>query len=142
MPNNNPQGRGGYRQPSNPSSVSGPGALSQRTDSQPQRRLSDAAYGEQQQYQRDQAGAPMASSAPDASHLTPLDAPTRRPDVPVTDGAAAGPGAGPEALTARGQEADMDRMRSYLPVLKHQASLPQASASLRQLVREVAGQPR
>ena len=44
--------RGGYRQPSNPAPVSGPGALSARTDGgagsskQPIRRIPGQAYGE------------------------------------------------------------------------------------------------
>ena len=47
--------RGGYRQPSNPAPVSGPGALSARTDGgagnskQPIRRIPGQAYGEQRE---------------------------------------------------------------------------------------------
>ena len=43
-----PEGRGGYRAPSNPAPVSGPGALSQRTDggaTQPATYISGLPYG-------------------------------------------------------------------------------------------------
>ena len=40
--------RGGYRKPQNPAAVSGPGALSKRTDGkQPVVRVPDVPYGEQ-----------------------------------------------------------------------------------------------
>jgi len=132
-------GQGGYREPANPSPVSGPGALSRRTDgAQPQMQLPDARYGEQQAFQEAQAGAPMAQAQDPG--LTPLDAPSQHPGVPVTDGAAMGPGAGPEALgSAAGAEDELLRLHSYLPVLKHLASQPQASQSLRQLVRQLQG---
>lgn len=131
---------GGARTPANPAPVSGPGALSRRTDgAQPQMRLPDARYGEQQAFQEAQAGAPLAQ-VQGQPNLTPLDAPSQHPDVPVTDGAALGPGAGPEALgSAAGAEDELLRLHSYLPVLKHLASQPQGFQSLRQLVRQLQG---
>lgn len=134
------EGRGGYRRPTNPAPVSGPGRLSRRTDgAQPRMQLSDARYGEQAAFQEAQAGAPMAQ-AQGPSGLVPLDAPTQHPGTPVTDGAEMGPGAGPEALlSAAGVEDEQFKSHTYLPVLKHLASQPQASASLRQLVRQLQG---
>jgi hypothetical protein len=69
------------------------------------------AYGEGQATMQQQQGAAMAGpntpSAPSAPSLaafaegpaiTPLSAPTERPDEPVTQGNPMGPGAGPEIL--------------------------------------------
>lgn len=106
--------RGGYQQPSNPAPASGPGQLSRRTDGGPAQKLRDVTglpYGQNGQLNADQASAPLAQT-PDAgaapkpraqrgappSAVTPLGAPTQRPDEPVTAGAALGPGPGPEAL--------------------------------------------
>lgn len=104
-------GPGGYQQPSQPAAVSGPGALSQRTDSSPKFRYPDAAYGENAELQTQQSGAPMARTAPKtpaSGGATPtagggadilgLDAPTTRPDEPVTAGVDIGPGPGSEVL--------------------------------------------
>ena len=43
-------------------------------------------------------GAPPGGGGPPPGSLTPLDAPSERPDEPVTHGAALGPGPGPESL--------------------------------------------
>ena len=65
-----PDGRGGYRQPRNPAAVSGPGALSQRTDGgagstkQPIRVPSGGRYGERKAATEQQAAAPMATGGP------------------------------------------------------------------------------
>lgn len=102
--------------PSTPG-VSGPGALSRRTDRGPAQKLRDlpdAQYGEAATYRDLQQQAPLAQSpaAPQATRasagrtlaaqqgasVTPLHAPTQSPSEPVTAGAAAGPGPGPEAL--------------------------------------------
>ena len=101
-------------QPSNPAPVSGPGALSRRTDGGPAqklRELPNAQYGEAQTFRELQQGAALAQSNPVSSSPTtgsmagggtpsiiPLNAPTTRPDEPVTAGSAFGPGPGPEAL--------------------------------------------
>lgn len=92
--------RGGYQKPSNPAVVSGPGALSQRTDGGPGQTpmdLPDAKYGEAKAFADQQAGAPLAQ-APSMPEVIPLDAPTTRPDEPVTAGAPLGPGPGAEIL--------------------------------------------
>jgi hypothetical protein len=94
-------------QPSNPAPVSGPGALSRRTDNGPAqklRELPDAQYGEAATYADLQRGAPLAqtpsfdmsgggASAPPS--FVPFSAPSTRPDEPVTAGADAG--AGPDS---------------------------------------------
>ena len=103
------EGHGGMRRPSNPAPVSGPGALSQRTDGQGARYMAGGEYGEGQEMMDLQTSAPMAKSpevkprrraaAPPAMEMgpapTPLFAPTERPDEPITAGAPFGPGPGP-----------------------------------------------
>lgn len=54
---------GGYRMPSNPAPVSGPGKFSGRTDGQTARALPDAGYGEQAEFQEMQGGAPMSDTS-------------------------------------------------------------------------------
>lgn len=104
-------GHGGMRTPANPAPVSGPGALSQRTDGQPARYASGMPYGDGQDFYDIQTSAPMASTdnvaagkrvarrssqgVAGAAPVTPLFAPTERPEEPVTAGAAMGPGPGP-----------------------------------------------
>lgn len=94
-------GKGGYQPPAHPAAVSGPGALSQRTDGgpgqQPVRALPDAKYGDSAAFVAQQQGAPVPAG-PGLPEVVGLDAPTQRPDEHVTAGAALGPGPGPEAL--------------------------------------------
>ncbi len=128
-------GHGGYREPSSPAPVSGPGALSQRTDGQGIRRLPDAAYGESKEFEEIQAGAPVAKATSiDTSGIVPMDAPTQYPEQPVTSGVNAGAGDGAPDL----DEEDLLRLGSYLPVLKFAASQPQATNATRQYVRQLA----
>lgn len=96
--------RGGYRKPGNPAPVSGPGALSRRTDGGPIQGKkyipAGGQYGEAKALQEIQSGAPMQGnpipSVPTPSvpmePITPLSAPTQRPDEPVTSGMPFGPG--------------------------------------------------
>ena len=104
---------GGYRRPTSPAPVSGPGQLSQRTDGGPQQvqaNMSGMPYGENAEFNTMQSMAPMSASpsakSPRASarqaksagggmSATPLFAPTQRPDEPITAGAPFGPGDGP-----------------------------------------------
>ena len=99
------RGRGGYRRPTptNKNAVSGPGALSQRTDgAQPVMRLPNAGYGESKAFEEQQQAAPLGDSggagAPNlAAPATPVAPPnvfgaTERPDEPATAGAPIGPG--------------------------------------------------
>lgn len=141
---------GGYRPPANPAAVSGPGALSQRTDGrQPMRDLPDAAYGEQATFRQDQQGAPMAQAAgaaqggppvapADLSNVTPLHAPTERPGEPVTAGADAGAGPGAAVL---GLDEDNDpawrNLVDILPTLELMANSAAGGHEMRQFVRRV-----
>lgn len=143
-------GHGGYRRPTSPASTSGPGKYSRRTDGQPRMDLPDARYGEQAEYQEIQAGARMGSPSAaaggspaagvDPSGLVPLDAPTGRPDEPVTAGAPVGPGVGPEAIglgPGARKQADMQQLRAYLPVLIAQANRPDSTREFRNFVRRL-----
>ncbi len=141
--------------PSNPAPVSGPGALSRRTDTGPAQRLMnlpDAKYGEQATYQQDQRGAPLAQTPapsaqqaqfapnPAAGAVTPFSAATQRPTEPVTHGAALGPGAGPEALGIAPQQVqagDADKLAKYLPVLEFVANAPDALPGARLFVNTI-----
>lgn len=80
--------------------VSGPGAYSKRTDRQPVRNPGGLPYGQNQALQQMQEAAPMAQSNT-LPPVTPIHAPTQNPGEPVTAGVNAGPGPGPEALTAQ-----------------------------------------
>ena len=90
--------------------VSGPGKFSKRTDGlsfQPQE------YGQGVEQAAIKAGAPLARSqdvrglpasevrAAAQEPVTPLYAPSQRPDEPITSGIAMGAGPGPEVLGAR-----------------------------------------
>lgn len=146
---------GGYRQPSSPAPVSGPGALSKRTDGpagggQPVRTPSGGAYGERKELDQLQQSAPLAASpggdvgAPAPVDLTEgligFDAPSQMPEEPVTAGAAMGAGAGLEALGLPNQPMDdVKRLIPYLPVLEHMANQPGASKAARNLVRQLKG---
>jgi hypothetical protein len=89
--------------------TSGPGKFSKRTDGM---NLPSQYYGEGVETQAIKSGAPLAST-PDvrgarggdvrsaaAQQVTPLFAPSQRPDEPITSGIALGAGPGPEALGA------------------------------------------
>lgn len=149
-------GHGGPRTPANPAPVSGPGALSKRTDggpSQPKMQLPNAKYGEQASFQAAQSAAPMAQapglggptpppSPGNIPTLTPLQAPTERPDEPVTAGAALGPGVGPEALGLQTDPSvmrtqDSQALRKILPALIMEADSKDATPSFRDFVKVV-----
>lgn len=121
--------QGGYQAPRKPAPVSGPGSLSRRTDGpgQPTRDLPNAGYGEAQDFADIQAGAKMSRAQ--MPSVTPLDAPTSRPDEPVTAGSPSGPGAGPESIgigmNNREQSAvDTRQIAQYLPSLERLANSP------------------
>jgi len=82
---------------SQPKPVSGPGALSQRTDMMTN---SDPnVYGDRKATEELMAGAPMAKQQQVSKpSVTDLFAPTQRPNEPVTAGNPMGAGVGPEAL--------------------------------------------
>lgn len=79
---------------------------------------------------------PMAAQGP---QVTPLDASSQFPDQPVTNGSAAGPGAGPEALIlpkpmdTRQQEVSALIAR-YLPDLQAATNIPGVPDSYRRFV--------
>lgn len=130
-------GHGGYRRPTNPAPVSGPGALSQRTDGGPgqpvQDDLPNAAYGEEKAFREMQQAAPLAESGGpvDTTGVVPINAPSQYPDMPVTAGAVT-PG-GPQEPS----ENDILRLRTYFGVMKVLASRPEASEATKQLVRQL-----
>lgn len=147
-------GHGGPRTPSNPAPVSGPGALSQRTDgAQPIRELPDAAYGEGKTFREAQQGAPLAESAalspggagPGGGMGTPPAVPglgdgSNQPGIPVTAGAALGAGPGVEALgLSTERDDDMATLQAYLPALEMVANQPGASWAARNYIRQIKG---
>lgn len=146
--------RGGYREPSKPAAVSGPGAKSRRTDGGPAqvlRDISGGAYGDAQQFRQLQQDAPLANSqVPSAPagrpsggpppEITGFDAPTQRPTEPVTAGNPLGPGPGPQGPGLAGGAADsLERFRPYLPVLIKVANRPESSQALRTFVKYLKG---
>ena len=144
------QQHGGYRRPSHPAAVSGPGALSARTDGRPQpvRDITGAGYGQRQDFHDLQQAAPLPTARPVApkgsapavdplASLTGLGEPSQLPDVPVTDGAAAGAGMGLDALGLSQDivTADARHLAPYLPMLMRAAQRDDASPSLKKYVR-------
>jgi len=82
---------------SQPKPVSGPGALSQRTDMMTN--SNPNVYGDRKITEELMAGAPMAKQQQVSKPtVTDLFAPTQRPNEPVTAGNPMGAGVGPEAL--------------------------------------------
>lgn len=135
--------------------VSGPGAYSKRTDtavSNANNSLPNAGYGEAKAYEEQRTGAPVAQSggAPAISladmfqgmgqDVVPLGADSTQPDVPVTDGASAGPGAGLEALGSGAPDPGLQRQKMYLPVWEFLANQPGSSDSARNLIRQIKAQ--
>jgi hypothetical protein len=147
--------RGGYRRPAKPAPASGPGKLSRRTDGgpakQPLRALPDAAYGEQATFRGDQQGAPMAKAQAspqgppqpqaDLSRVVPFGADSQRGEEPVTAGADAGPGPGPEALGygPNANDPGVQYIRGLLPMYELAAALPNSTVGFRQMVRRLRG---
>lgn len=149
---------GGYRRPANPAPVSGPGALSQRTDGGPGAKaaavkLPDAGYGEQKNFQDIQSGAPIGKGgAPTGTVNTqptamppPLDAPSGRPGEPVTSGANAGDGLGQDALglwdPSQMTAMDVQYAMRYLPQLQYAADMdPNTPRSTIALIRYLRSQ--
>jgi hypothetical protein len=90
----------------NPANVSGVGGAGQSGTQAPQY-ISGLPYGQGQATMQQQQSAPMAGSPtptaapmpmPSLPSVTPLTAPTERPDEPLTAGMDFGPGPGSEAL--------------------------------------------
>ena len=130
-------GHGGYRRPENPAPVSGPGKFSKRTDggpgdTQPIRYVPGMEYGGGQELMDLQSGAPMAAEG--APPRVAFDAPTERPDEPVTHGAPFGAGAGPEVLAVGAPEDD--KVAAILRAAYANYPSPQLSALVAQLDAE------
>ena len=114
---------------------------------QAQRRLGSIGYGEGADTAAIQAGAPLSATGGAAGiqptamqaprpKLVPIDAPTQRPDEPITAGMPFGEGPGPEALpNFRQQEADI--VMKYLPSLNALAEEPDTPQSFRLFVKNV-----
>lgn len=74
-----------------------------------------------------------------ASRVVPMGAESSQGNVPVTAGAAAGPGPGLDALGISqnlGAE-DLAKLKPYLPVLEFMGNSSGASHAMRNLVRQV-----
>lgn len=140
----NASGHGGYRQPSNPSPVSGPGRLSKRTDKgQPVRVAPGGDYGDRQDMVALQQAAPLAQTPPpqatppapiDTSSLTPLHAPTEQPGVGLLDNL--GQFSQPPSPSSMDPKTRA-KMLTYLPTLLWLASQPEASEQTRQFIRQL-----
>lgn len=149
-------GHGGVRIPANPASVSGPGAMSARTDGGVMNPNSPA-YGEGAALESMRSGAPLAgqpgalagaAQLPQApvdpfAGATPFGAPTQNPGMPVTAGANAGPGPGMGALgvpMTPGDEAKAD-VRAIGPAaiqaMIAASTRPDATPTFRKYVRSV-----
>ena len=145
--------QGGYRRPSNPAPVSGPGRLSRRTDGGPSsksaiqgaREMSGGGkYGERKALAEAQSGAPMAgnqmptqspvmTSAPPSPPVAGLFDPTQRPGEPVTAGLPVGPGETPAPQMA----GTYDMIMKYMPALELMASQEDAPEAFKSLVKYV-----
>lgn len=143
--------------PQTPAGVSGPGALSKRTDGGPAQALKDlpdAKYGENSQFQALQQGASLSASPspqgqtqpvdlsglppnPAAGQVTPLSAPTARPDEPVTSGAALGAGPGTSALGMSPMQTEaqtVSKVSQSMPYFEMLANMNNADPSTRLFV--------
>ena len=138
---------GGYHPPANPAQVSGPGALSRRTDSpQPTMAMPDAKYGEQADFQAIQQGAPMqapagpptpGSGGGPAPLPTPINAPSGRADEPVTAGAGLGLGPDTSALNlpqGDTRESLKQQFGPILPALIRESQSPYATQAFKDSV--------
>ncbi len=143
-------GRGGYQAPSKPAAVSGPGALSQRTDGQAIRDITGGDYGDASEFRQLQQSAPLAAaSGPSAApasaggglpQVTPFGAPSTMPGTPVTDGASMGAGMGPQGMGLAqspqdAQREDADFLSKYLPAMIAIAQSGDATPSFKNYVR-------
>lgn len=128
----------------------GPGQFSKRTDkavSEANRSLPNADYGEQAAYQDQLSGAKMAQSSPDfasmfgnpSANVVGLGEDTTMPEVPVTDGADSGPGAGSEILPGGQPNSNLEKLKAWLPALEYMADSGNSDAA-RNLVRQIQAQ--
>jgi hypothetical protein len=155
-------GKGGYQRPTSPAPVSGPGSLSQRTDGGPAHKqaakyISGLPYGQGQEMMNTQSSAPMEASTPTpnpvpASQIAaagqqeqpvapmpviPLNAPTQRPDEPVTSGANLGPG--PDMASMGLSSPTVAQHQSASSFIQNLASSTDASPALQFLAQRING---
>jgi hypothetical protein len=131
--------------------ASGPGKFSKRTDMN----LDSTSYGEGQETAMLNTAAPKATTRGVADNvggrpsnpvaqtpITPLYAPSERPDEPVTNGIDMGDGAGSEALAMRQPDDTNFRtsISSYMPVLAYISDLPNTSPETRAAIRQLRDQ--
>ena len=129
--------------------VSGPGSYSKRTDiGTPEMKMGSIAYGEGVETQAIKSGAPLAktpdvkgtpASAVRQADITPLYAPTQKPETPITEGIDMGAGAGSEALVMRKEDDTNFRaaIADYKPVLNFIADQPNTSPETRAAIRQL-----
>jgi len=149
------ENRGGYRKPTNPAPVSGPGKASRRTDGGPldmkqnQVQVTGMGYGENKELNDIQAQAPLAAampnipaSAPEVQMPTPiaLTEPTQRPMEPLTAGLPFGPGVGREALSLPNlgmSQEDKERAKLLVGILQDSISNGVATQGTINLYRQL-----
>ena len=133
--------------PMNPlAGPSGPGKFSTRTD---KLEMGSTSYGEGVETAAIKSGAPLAStpdtrpapaSAVRDAAVTPLFAPSQRPEEPITAGVDMGPGAGSDALIMNQiQQNDQDIVAKYLPSLTTMANMQDTPQSFRAFVSFLQG---
>lgn len=132
--------------PMNPlAGPSGPGKFSTRTDKLD---MGSTSYGEGKETAAIKSGATLATtpdvkgtpaSAVRQADITPLFAPSQRPEEPVTSGIDIGPGVGSEALAMR-QDDDTNfraAIAAYKPVLNFISDQPNTSPETRAAIRQL-----
>jgi hypothetical protein len=133
--------------PMNPlAGPSGPGKFSTRTD---KLEMGSTSYGEGVETAAIKSGAALAStpdtrpapaSAVRDAAVTPLFAPSQRPEEPITAGVDMGPGAGSDALMINQiQQNDQDIVAKYLPSLTTMANMQDTPQSFRAFVSFLQG---
>lgn len=131
-------GHGGSRTPANPAPVSGPGALSARTDggptSAPPMMGGDGSYGDRADMMEIQGGAAMG---PATAGLPGLMDPGSG-DIPLTQGADAGAGLGMQAAgISTDEEITNEKLRPLVRSLETMANLPTSNPETRAFVRQL-----
>lgn len=141
------ESHGGYRRPSSPAPVSGPGAHSQRTDRGPkQHEVTGLPYGEGQAFEQTQSAAPLSApqGAPGSTPApmampTPLTEASQNGSEPVTAGADAGAGVS-AADIGLGRSPDEDLRAKFgpmLPMLRRMADSQYATDAFKAQVRSL-----
>lgn len=125
--------------------MSGPGALSQRTDGGPAQGVKVAPggeYGSRKEMEGIQSGAPMQGGGGNPMlNQGPPPVPIGAPgdaSIPITAGADAGPGIGALAAGIRDEaQVSDEQLRPFLRSLEVVANLPGSNVETRQFVRKL-----